>query len=249
MPTFGPELRLGVALEGAETAAKKIENIGKEADETEGLVMDLSNSLDYYIEQLKQADKQQNKNKKSSDDLQDSLALKIVVLQGTTSALNQVTGAAYKFIGGLQASGVVTTEQAANLQQYARRLELITGPMEFGIALATLHATATEYKRRATEKDTGATLENTAAQIGLNTALLANPYVRVIAFLALFVGYLITMEYALTRTTRYLDAFGEALERIRETWSKLLEMANPFDNIIESESWIGKNRMNSQMGG
>ena len=31
-------------------------------------------------------------------------------------------------------------------------------------------------------------------------------------------------------------------------WSSVLELANPFDNLLESEAWVGKNRMNSQMG-
>ena len=57
------------------------------------------------------------------------------------------------------------------------------------------------------------------------------------------------MEKIFGKTTKTIDAVTDSFKRLKEMWSGLLELANPFDNIMESESWVGKNRMNSQMGG
>jgi len=54
------------------------------------------------------------------------------------SALNQVTGGIYKTVGGLEAWGLVNEEQAKSLQDNARKLEALTGPLEIIISLEIL---------------------------------------------------------------------------------------------------------------
>jgi len=57
--------------------------------------------------------------------------------------LNQLTGSLYKTIGGAEAFGLINKEQAAQLQENARVIELLTGPLEFLISMYILYAGAT----------------------------------------------------------------------------------------------------------
>ena len=82
-----------------------------------------------------------------------------------------------------------------------------------------------------------------------NFALKQNPIVLIITSIILLIAYMAAMEKIFGKTTKTIDAVTDSFKRLKEMWSGLLELANPFDNIMESESWVGKNRMNSQMGG
>jgi len=59
---------------------------------------------------------------------------------------------------------------------------------------------------------------------------------------------MIAMEKIFGKTTKTIDAVTESFRKLHEMWSRVLELANPFDNIIESVEMVGRNRMNSQMG-
>ena len=54
------------------------------------------------------------------------------------SGLNQLTGSLYKTIGGLEAAGLITQENAKKLQDWARVIEIATGPLEFMISVMIL---------------------------------------------------------------------------------------------------------------
>ena len=54
------------------------------------------------------------------------------------SGLNQLTGSLYKTIGGLEAAGLITEENAKKLQDWARVIEIATGPLEFMISVMIL---------------------------------------------------------------------------------------------------------------
>jgi hypothetical protein len=54
------------------------------------------------------------------------------------SGLNQLTGSLYKTIGGLEAAGLISEENAKKLQNWARVIELATGPLEFLISMMIL---------------------------------------------------------------------------------------------------------------
>jgi len=62
----------------------------------------------------------------------------MVTLQSLTAASNQLTGATYKMIAGLEATGKISTERAADLQNTARQAELLTGAFEFLLAIEIL---------------------------------------------------------------------------------------------------------------
>ncbi len=54
------------------------------------------------------------------------------------SGLNQLTGSLYKTIGGLEAAGAINEETAKSWQENARKIEILTGPLEFLISLMIL---------------------------------------------------------------------------------------------------------------
>ena len=54
------------------------------------------------------------------------------------SGLNQLTGSLYKTIGGLEAAGAINEETARSWQENARKIEMLTGPLEFLISLMIL---------------------------------------------------------------------------------------------------------------
>ena len=59
----------------------------------------------------------------------------MVALEGLTSGLNQVTGGARKFTAALAQLDGVDKERVETINNHISKLELITGPMEFMIAL------------------------------------------------------------------------------------------------------------------
>ena len=77
----------------------------------------------------------------AADSLEDVDMANLKAMAGMTmmvSALNQVTGGVYKTVGGLEAWGFVNEEQAKSLQDHARKLEALTGPLEIIISLEIL---------------------------------------------------------------------------------------------------------------
>jgi hypothetical protein len=199
-----------------------------------------------------QAQKKLDKSIKQSTDttVKSNVAFigKLAAFEAITSATNQLISAQYKRIDADLAAGKISQEEAEELRKNVKQYEKYTGLLETGIALArfgTVIQMAYNAALAMTAKNTDrATLSTTA----FNFALKQNPIILIISSIVLLLGYMIAMEKIFGKTTKTIDAVTESFRKLREMWSSLLELANPFDNIIESEAMVGRNRMNSQMG-
>jgi hypothetical protein len=203
-------------------------------------------------EGMEKAQKKLNESIKQSTDttVKSNVAFigKLAAFEAITSATNQLISAQYKRIDADLAAGKISQEEAEELRKNVKQYEKYTGLLETGIALArfgTVIQMAYNAALAMTAKNTDrATLSTTA----FNFALKQNPIILIISSIVLLLGYMIAMEKIFGKTTKTIDAVTESFRKLREMWSSLLELANPFDNIIESEAMVGRNRMNSQMG-
>tara|TARA_R100000353_G_C6505770_1_gene195365 strand:+ start:532 stop:1275 length:744 start_codon:yes stop_codon:yes gene_type:complete len=203
-------------------------------------------------EGMEQAQKKLNESIKQSTDttVKSNVAFigKLAAFEAITSATNQLISAQYKRIDADLAAGKISQEEAEELRKNVKQYEKYTGLLETGIALArfgTVIQMAYNAALAMTAKNTDkATLSTTA----FNFALKQNPIILIISSIVLLLGYMIAMEKIFGKTTKTIDAVTESFRKLHEMWSRVLELANPFDNIIESVEMVGRNRMNSQMG-
>ena len=172
----------------------------------------------------------------------------LAAMEALTSASNQLLSAQYKRIDAALAEGKISAEEAEKQRKNIKQYEKYTGSLETVIALARF-ATVIQMGYNAvlgmTAKNTDRATLSTRA---FNFALKQNPIVLIITSIVLLIGYMIAMEKIFGTTTKTIDAVTDSFRKLREMWSSLLELANPFDNIMESSKWVGENRMNSQMG-
>ena len=189
------------------------------------------------------------KTTKSTVEANVSSLSKLAAMEALTSASNQLISAQYKRIDAALAEGKISAEEAEKQRKNIKQYEKYTGSLETGIALARL-ATVIQTGYNAvlgmTAKNTDRATLSTRA---FNFALKQNPIVLIITSIILLIAYMAAMEKIFGKTTKTIDAVTESFRKLREMWSSVLELANPFDNIIESEAMVGRNRMNSQMGG
>lgn len=173
---------------------------------------------------------------------------KLAAFEAITSATNQLISAQYKRIDADLAAGKITQEEAEQLRKNVKQYEKYTGMLETGIALArfgTVVQMAYNAVMATTDKTTKAATLSTRA---FNFALKQNPIVLIITTLVALIAYLIALEKIFYKTSKSIDVVTDSLKKLQELWSWFLGAANPFDNLIESEAMVGRNRMNSQMG-
>jgi len=186
------------------------------------------------------------KTTKSTVEANVSSLSKLAAMEALTSASNQLISAQYKRIDAALAEGKISAEEAEKQRKNIKQYEKYTGSLETVIALARF-ATVIQMGYNAvlgmTAKNTDRATLSTRA---FNFALKQNPIVLIITSIILLIAYMAAMEKIFGKTTKTIDAVTDSFKRLKEMWSSLLELANPFDNIIESD--LNK-RLGSMMGG
>ena len=168
---------------------------------------------------------------------------KLAAFEAITSATNQLISAQYKRIDADLAAGKITQEEAEQLRKNVKQYEKYTGLLETGIALARFGTVIQMAYNAALAMTAKNTDRATLSTVAFNFALK-----QIISSVVLLLGYMIAMEKIFGKTTKTIDTITESFRKLHEMWSSLLELANPFDNILQSEDWVGRNNMNSQMG-
>jgi hypothetical protein len=207
-------------------------------------------------QRMEGAEKAQNKlnssiQQGSKNTIEGNVALigRLAAFEALTSGLNQLISAQYKRIDADLAAGKISAEEAEKERKRVKQYEKITGSLETLIAISRLYTVAEMIATAVKIKLTAATEANTAAVVKNNAALAMNPWVAFAVTLAAIIAAFVVFGKGIDNTTSRVRLLTDAIAGLREAWSSLLELANPFDNILESEAWVGKNRMNSQMGG
>ena len=174
------------------------------------------------------------KQKQSTGDQRDA----IIVAQGMTSALNQMTGGIYKTIGGLEASGRIGPKTAAAWQKNARAIETLTGPLEVAlafytgyIALAPVVTSVTTYLTTAKTAETAAVTANTAAWY-LNPVFIAGA--AIVASLALLIWSISKLTDGFTNLTRVVNAATDAIRFFQEASHNVQKtVGETVDNFVD----------------
>ena len=215
----------------AEKANKEFKKLEKETRALKQENKKLSKALDEQTAATKKNEEALKRAKNAQSSLMDEQTKSIILLQGMTSALNQMTGATYKMIAGAEAFNLINEEQAKRFQESARRAELLTGALEFMLAIYTLKIAIVGVDTKVTTANTAATVANTKAQVGLNAALRANPVGMTLAIIFSLVAAFALLELkfgTVTKSVKFLrreidklvDAF-KALQRFADIGSRL----------------------------
>jgi len=170
------------------------------------------------------------KQKKTTEEQRDA----IIVAQGMTSALNQMTGGIYKTIGGLEAWGKIGPKTAADWQKNARIFEAATGPLEVGLALYTGWIAIGPLITSAITAITVAKTAETAAVTANTAAWYMNPiFIMAVSIAALVVGVAILVDH-FNLLTKAIDGAGNAIRRFQEASHEMQKtIGETADNIVD----------------
>ena len=203
----------------AEKAHKEFKKLEEETKSLKEENKKLSRALDEQTKATKKNEESQRKNRKAQNALMDDQTKRIIVLQGMTSALNQMTGATYKMIAGAEASTLINEEQARKLQEVARVTELATGALEFRLAIQTL-STAME------DRNTAATVAQTKAQVGLNAAMMANPVGMAVAGIGALIAALFLLEMKFGSVTKAVGFLRREIQELIDAFNSLRNLGD-----------------------
>lgn len=193
--------------------------------------------------------KEVKKAKKSTEEMSEEMAKNIIILQGSASALNQMSGGIRKTTGGLKLLGWGTDETHRKMDRFTARLELATGPLETMLSITTLVSTAKAYNAMVVNAETAAVTANTAAVTANNVAWYANPMYGAIALIVgsilLLVGVLIQVEKQFKTFSNMLDGAGERLDGLNlkiksMSFGGILEQITSVTNGLEGFLKMGR---------
>ena len=124
------------------TVVADAENAIQTFEDVKSTVGEVEMSMENLGSELGEVSGSMDRASDSTKTFNDGLDTNMVNLTMGVSALNQMTGALYKTIGGLEAAGVINQEVAQDWQENARVLELLTGPLEFVVSLMLAYSLA-----------------------------------------------------------------------------------------------------------
>lgn len=236
---------LAMEAKGMRKAAAEIEKVAKETEKLKNKTKEASSATDANTASTDTNTTSKGKNKKEHKHLIDEQTRGVIMLQATTSALNQGTGATYKMIAGLEAMGRVTNEQALAMQKFVRQAEFFTGALELGLSVVTIQTTMTEMNTTAKVKNAKATEQQTVANAALNKSLMNNPYVALAVGLVSVVAMLVIFE---RETGKVTDAIRFLNKELKELVTFFIELGgiadnNPIKRLVESSSMKKLNDM------
>ena len=158
----------------------------------------------------------------------------IIVTQGATSALNQMTGGVYKTIGGIEAMGIRDEEWARKWQEKARSVEALTGPLEVGLGFYTGYIAIAPLVASWTTSITVAKTAETAAVTANTAAWYANPiFLLAVSIAAVVVGIAVLVDH-FNLLTKAVDGAGNAIRRFQEASHEIQKtIGETADNIVD----------------
>ena len=124
------------------TVVADAENAIQTFEDVKSTVGEVEMSMENLGSELGEVSGSMDRASDSTKTFNDGLDTNMVNLTMGVSALNQMTGALYKTIGGLEATGIINEDTARSWQENARALELLTGPLEFIISLMIAYGLA-----------------------------------------------------------------------------------------------------------
>jgi hypothetical protein len=164
-----------------------------------------SNSIEELGEDAKQA--------------QLDLMATVVALEGLTSGLNQVTGGARKFTAALGQLEGVDKERVETLNSHISKLELITGPMEFAIALQKISTIVSS-------SETVARLGEIKVKESLmivNNSLVMSMMVWLVVIIAV-IAILYVLYKVIFDTEETMKAFGDGIDRAKDSIAGMVQV-------------------------
>jgi len=225
---------LAMEAKGMREAADKIEKVAQETEKLKNKTKEASSATDANTASTDTNTVSKGRNKQEQKHLIDEQTRGVIMLQATTSALNQGTGATYKMIAGLEAMGLRTNEQALAMQRFVRQAEFFTGALELGLSVVTIQTTMTEMNTAAKVKNTGATIDLTKAEVGLSAALKLNPYVMILGVVVSLTAAFLIFGKGIDNTKSRVDLLTDSIKGLRQAFEDLLTFQNPFDGAFES---------------
>ena len=166
--------------------------------------------------------KEVQKAKKDTGELSKELATTIVAVQGTASALNQMTGGLRKGQAAMKGLGVGSEEGHEKFEKFVFILEAGTGPLETLLSLTTLYSTYKAVSTMMTNAETTAITANTAAVNANTVAWYANPMYWAIA--AIVAGVLL---------------LAWSLNEMRKNWKQVTEDIKNFtDGVLKATAAV-----------
>jgi len=229
----------------AEAAFKEMQKLASETEKLKSKTKEASSATDANTASTDTNTTSKGRNRREHNALIDEQTKGVIMLQATTSALNQATGATYKMIAGAEAMGRITNEQALAMQRFVRQAEFFTGALELGLSVVTIQTTLTEMNTAAKVRNAKATESQSIAQTNLNKAILANPYVRLAVVLVGVAYSLHVIEKETGKVSASIEALNNALERTVKFFIELGGIAdnNPIKRLVESSSMKKLNDM------
>jgi len=227
---------------------EKFQMAKKEQDALQASLDKTSQSMKTQKDVSKQLQASIDKSSESVKLYEDEQLRAMFVLQSVTAATNQLTGSMYKMISGLEASGAINAEQAAQYQRTVRVVELLTGAMEAMLAIEILlQATGRSMAPTLAAMSTGMAGYATAtwSAVAAQAALLA-PWivlaVKIAAIVAVFVALTMAVVYLVENLDK-LRAVGDSIGASFDNAAKSiagLKSAVSFGGGSDMTGWMQK---------
>lgn len=232
-------VRVVTVLDGAEEVSAGFDDMSDSAREYQYTLADGNReSISFAEGNYVVADSVEDlKNKQKGTNVE--MAASIIIIQGATSALNQMTGGVYKTIGGLEAMGLLNEEDARQLQEKARIVEFFTGVLEIILSVYTLYIAYGAYVSATTTGITAAKTAETSSVMANTVAWLANPMFWAAAAM---VGSLLLLIYVFKELNDRLNIIGGTIDYVGDKFSRLgeiidnfslRELLTDFENFVE----------------
>ena len=170
------------------------------------------------------------------------------------SGLNQLTGSLYKTIGGLEAAGAINEKTAKSWQENARKIEMLTGPLEFLISLMILKQAydagffASLVAQAGAFTTVGAAASTAAVGVWAFMAPILAFIVPVLAVVAVIVLLVMhwdkvteAMKKAMIPLMMYIDLQKQLLDMVLGLTSSLGSLGDAFDDnpVVKALSKAG----------
>jgi len=245
----GKFITVGLDITGADKVSQKLEQVSESTKKLKDSTKDGTAATDANTTSTDKNTGSKSRNRQEQNNLIDAQTKSVIMLQASTSALNQGVGATYKMIAGLEAMGAMTTEQAQAMQKFVRQLEFFTGLLELGLSIVTIHTTMTELNTGARAKNAVATTKQAAAQTALNSAISGggkrgaagaaagiglSPMMILLGTTIGLIGAFAIFSRGINNTKTRVELLTEALHGLQQVWSDILTLENPFEGAFES---------------
>ena len=247
----GKFITVGLDITGADKVSQKLEQVSESTKKLKDSTKDGTTATDANTSSTDKNTGSKSRNRQEQNNLIDAQTRSVIMLQASTSALNQGVGATYKMIAGLEAMGLRTNEQAQAMQKFVRQLEFFTGLLELGLSIVTIHTTMTELNTGARAKNAVATTQQAAAQIALNSAIRGggkrgagaaagaaavglSPMMILLGTTLGLIGAFAIFSRGINNTKTRVELLTEALHGLHQVWSDILTLENPFEGAFES---------------